>query len=125
MSQLTPSFPIDYDTLKEELRKGLTSNASREYWWPVLVDISPTEMYTQYPDVIGSAERLHDIMKEPLLNSKTQTLFPADKKLEFIMHQSKMIMYILRNNKKLETSETPYFETIIRVVSNVIRRIDV
>ncbi len=82
-------------------------------------------MYTQYPDVVAAAERLHDIMKEPLLDNKTQTTFAADKKLEFILHQSKMITYVLRNNKKIESSETVYFETMVRLVVNTIRRIDV
>lgn len=34
-------------------------------------------------------------------------------------------MYVLRNNKKIETAEVPYFEVMVRLITHVIRRIDV
>jgi hypothetical protein len=125
MSHISPRFPITYEDLKQELRNGLKSTASRAYWWPILTDISPTEMYTAYPDVTAAAERLCTMMKEPLLDYKTQASYASDKNIDFVVNQTKNLMYVLRNNKKIESAEVPYFEVMVRLITHVIRRIDV
>jgi hypothetical protein len=125
MLKVTPTIPVEFGVLKQALRSGLASNNARTYWWPILPDISVNEMYSEYPDVINAAERLHEILKEPLLNKSTQASFSEDKNPEFVTGIAKMLLHILKTNRKIEISEVPYIEPFIRIVCHVIRRIDV
>lgn len=118
-------FPIEFEFLKQSLRKGLDTNEDRQRWWPVLPDIWTTEPIAEYPDIIPAAERLCALLKEPLLDVKNQNPFDADKAVEFINTNLKMIFYVLRNNEKIEMGDIPYFDVLLRLVIYIVKRIDV
>lgn len=55
---MNPKISVDYATLKSSCRSGLSTEA-REYWWPILSNVSEQKItLREYPDVVGSAERL-------------------------------------------------------------------
>ena len=56
---MDPSIPISYEDLKAKCRAGLPNSVvGRVKWWPVLPSLNKGDAVYQYPDVIGSAERL-------------------------------------------------------------------
>ena len=118
-------FPIEFEFLKQELRKGLDSKEDRQRWWPVLPDIWSTEPLTEYPDIIPAAERLCALMKEPLLDVKNQNPFEPEKSVEFINTNLKMIFYVLKSNQKIDLGDIPYFDVFLRILIYIVKRIDV
>lgn len=84
-----------------------------------------TEPIAVYPDIIATAERLCVLMKEPLLDIKNQNPFDAEKTVEFINTNLKMIFYVMKSNQKIELGDIPYFDVMLRIIIYVVKRIDV
>jgi hypothetical protein len=77
----------------------------------------------EYPDVIGSAEKLHLIISEPLLDHKSMSKIQPTDETELIESVAKNILYVLKRNKKID--ETEFFLAITRILVKELRRIDV
>eukprot|EP01035_Chromulina_nebulosa_P008085 gene8085-10944_t len=115
--------PIGYTSLKQLLRNGLKTNDSRNYWWPILTGVKLQSAINEYPDVIGSAEKLHLIIAEPLLDHKSMSKIQPTDETELIESVAKNILYVLKRNKKID--DTEFFLAITRILVKELRRIDV
>jgi hypothetical protein len=57
-----PQAPIDYHSLKNACRLGLSSE-SRQYWYPILPSITVGDAVTEVQDIHAVAGRLADMVK--------------------------------------------------------------
>lgn len=108
-------MPVDATAMKAMLREGLPSTEARAYWWPVLPELDPElSRYWEFPDAVGAAERLANLLKEPLLTSKGD-----------IEHVVSNVSYVLCSTKKLAHADAPSFDTLLRILVHVLKRADV
>ena len=85
--------------------------------------VSVQAAINEYPDVIGSAEKLHVLISEPLLDHKSMSKIQPTDETELIESVSKNLLYVLKRNKKID--ETEYFVALSRILVKELRRIDV
>lgn len=120
----SPEIPIEVKKLKESLRIGLTSDLSRQYWWPIILGTNMTaNKIEEDPDIIGSAERLQSMLNEPLLDHLTQV--GSSKTNNSIENTLQKINYVLVNQKKVIEADLPYLQHLLRILISQIKRIDV
>lgn len=117
-----PSTPIEFSELKRQLRDGLDSQESRAFWWPVLPSITTaTKVIDSVPDTIGIAERLKEILKEPLLDHSA----PVNKGDNVAEQTVRKVSYVLINQNKLNEVEVSYFISLLRLIVWQVNRVDV
>lgn len=121
MSDISPKIPIDYSVLKDTLRQGLNSNASRAYWWPFLPNITGTGFIEQYPELIETAERLANILSDDSLSVGNSD---SSKGKDLITSAAANIMQVLVRTKVISPAETAGFDTLLRIIVYQMKRAD-
>lgn len=117
-----PSIPIEFSELKRQLRDGLDSQESRALWWPVLPSLSASaKIIDSVPDTIGIAERLKELLKEPLLDHNA----PVNKGDNPYEQTVRKVSYVLINQNKLNEIEVSYFVSLLRLIVWQVNRVDV
>ncbi len=121
MAEVTPKIPIDAVALKEAVRRGLLTNASRAYWWPYLPSVHATGVIDVYPDLIETAERLSIILGDiaPIPQESTKI-----KEKELIISTTNSLLAVLIRSKILTSDETPNFEVLLRIIVHQLKRPD-
>ena len=123
-----PQVPIDYTNLKFEVRKGLPGSRSRFQWWPVLSKIEAGSSIDKYPDVTGPAERLSIVLREPLLDAKSQQHEEGINELEYISMTTHHLMYVLKKSNLLNMDDEHTFyrwQPLLRLLVCELKRIDI
>jgi hypothetical protein len=124
MTEIQPKIPIDYNSLRDALRKGLINSASRYYWWPNLPNVSSTGAIETSADIALIAERLTALLSEETVNASMQESVKG-KERSLIISTSDSIMQVLTRTKIIGPDEVPIFETILRLIVVTIKRADV
>jgi hypothetical protein len=118
-----PTIPIDYADLKKVCRKGFDTPETRQYWWPHLPGLTDSvKCVTSVEDTVAVAERLTEILKEPLLAHNTATIRSGENPVEQVVRR---ISYVLINQNKLEDVEVSYFVSLLRILVWQLNRVDV
>ena len=107
-----PVVPTDYKTLKNACRKGL-SIESRQYWWPLLIQIKKDSVISEYPDVEGTAQRLTNLVCEYFAGTTSNPTF--DWKTEVLMRA-------LEKRKNIERPELLF--RLIRIIAECMPQIE-
>lgn len=125
MSDINPKIPIDFSALKDTVRMGLTSSASRTYWWPYLPNITGTGPIEQYPDLIEIAERLANMLPDVsnTISSTSESVKGRDR--DIITGTAASVMQVLVRTKIISPQETAGFETLLRIIVHQMKRADV
>eukprot|EP01038_Epipyxis_sp_PR26KG_P014771 gene14771-19852_t len=135
--EIYPQIPVDFLALKEACRMGLKTSSSRAYWWPVLPTIfsqsgsqttntnshSPPSIVETYPDVTNNAERLKDLINEPLIDNEYQKLTESDDPLVNIDTGAKNLIVAFK--RQFKNKELNNLETLSRILLRDIKRFDV
>ena len=108
-----PTLPADYKTLKNACRKGLSVD-SREYWWPLLTQVSKETIVTEYPNIDAISRRLVSLVSEYFSVGSANATFEW---------KSDVIMKALLRRKNIERPEL--LSRLIRVVAECIPQIEV
>jgi hypothetical protein len=119
-----PLIPIEAGLLKQLLRSGLDSQISRAYWWPILPTLRPDVLdviIQSDNDIEGSAERLHELLQEPLLDFKLTT----ERESEFVEQGARKLASVLVARKKVDEVDVNYWLPLARILLWQIRRVDV
>lgn len=119
MSEISPKIPVEYNALKEALRRGLANSASRYLWWPNLANVNTNGEIENYAELGVIGERLSTILKEELSNG-TQAV--KGKPKAEIITTCTHILQVLLKTKLLTPDEVPNFETILRVIVSTLKR---
>lgn len=122
MAEILPKIPIEYNALRDALRRGLTNNESRYYWWPNLANVNASGMIESYPEMGAVAERLTALLAEETAAAARQ---PTKGKANELIVTTNSILQVLIRTKIMSADEVPLFETILRVVVSVVKRGDV
>ncbi len=88
-------------------------------------DLVEDVVVNELPDTVSIAQNLCVIMNEPLLDKNTQATFGEVNTPETVNGITKYILYLLKNNKKLDSADIPYFEQFVRLITHVVKRVDV
>jgi hypothetical protein len=124
MTEIQPKIPIDYNSLRDALRKGLTNSASRYYWWPNLPNVTSSGAIETSADIGLIAERLTALLSEETVNASMQESAKG-KERDQVISTSNSIMQVLTRTKILSADEVPLFETILRMIVLTVKRADV
>jgi hypothetical protein len=118
-----PSLPVGYNDLKFALRDGLSSQVSRQFWWPVLPSIhSSNKVIDSVLNTVEISENLASILKEPLLDNKKVSLNKNENPIEQVVRK---ISYVIINQNKLNEVEVSYFLPLLRLIVWQLGRVDI
>lgn len=121
MTEITPKIPIETAVLKETLRRGLGSSASRSYWWPYLPNLPAGDTVSSYPNIIENAERLAvilgDVPSIPLDATKM-------KEKELVLASSASLLQVLVRSKIIASEETANVDVLVRIIVHTLKRPD-
>ena len=125
MEEISPKIPIEYNALKDALRKGLSNKASRYYWWPNLPNVTNTGSIESNPDNIGIAERLAALLSDSSVSNFREEDLSKGKEREQIVNTANEVAQLLVRARLLEQDEILLYETFLKILVSVIKRIDV
>lgn len=125
MEEISPKIPIEYNALKDALRKGLSNKASRYYWWPNLPNVTNTGSIESNPDNIGIAERLAALLSDSSVSDFREEDLSKGKEREQIVNTANEVAQLLVRARLLEQDEILLYETFLKILVSVIKRIDV
>jgi hypothetical protein len=124
-----PEPPLESNTLKQILRAGLDTQISRGYWWPLLPTLKLEENVVidkdQVPELVGSAERLPEIINEPLLDHRSVIVNPKEKESEVIDQTARKLSSVLISQNKVAQIDISYWIPLVKIISWQVKRIDV
>ena len=125
MEEISPKIPIEYSALKDALRKGLSNQASRYYWWPNLPNVTSTGSIESNPDNIGIAERLAALLSDSSVSDFREEDLSKGKEREQIVNTANEVAQLLVRARLLGQDEILLYETFLKILVSVIKRIDV
>jgi hypothetical protein len=118
-----PSLPVEFNNLKYDLRDGLDSQVSRQFWWPVLPSIhSSMKVIDSVLNTVEISENLASILKEPLLDNKKSSSNKTENPIEQVVRK---ISYVIINQNKLNEVEVSYFLPLLRLIVWQLGRVDI
>ena len=126
---ILPKIPVEYAVLKDFARRGLQNAVSRAYWWPIMPNITTTNMIESYLDLADSTARLAFTLSEPLLDQVLpEGLGLSDikgKDRAAFVNAANGLMDVLIRTDLISPDEVVAFETILRLILFQMRRLNV
>lgn len=121
MTEIVPKIPIETAVLKDTLRRGLASSASRSYWWPYLPNLPAGDTVSSYPNIVENAERLAVILGDVASIPHDATKI---KEKEMVMASSASLLQVLVRSKIVAPEETTNVDVLVRIFVHTLKRAD-